>query len=231
MSKKCIEFFKNYEGKKPFVIAIDGLTASGKGTLAESISTTLGFSHMDTGALYRGVGKTALDQGFKTQDENQAARAAELFRQNYTPDIQYDPAIRTETVSIAASEVAYFDKVRHILLQLQKEFARQEGETGIVMDGRDIGTIICPEADIKFFVTADEKIRAKRRMSQIQEKGHHATFEDVLKELQIRDGRDITRKTAPTLAAKDAIVLDTTTINPEETLEEALLHIERLVLL
>jgi cytidylate kinase len=213
----------------PIVIAIDGPTASGKGTLAAKIAERLGFAYMDTGALYRGVAKTALDNGLETGSEKDALKAADILAKNYSPDLQNDPALRTEAVSKAASEVAAFPKVREKLLQIQKEFAahpptthNEAGLKGAVLDGRDIGTVICPNAQIKLFIEASAEIRATRRVKQLAEKNVDADFDDVLKELMIRDGRDKSRKVAPTVPAEDAFILDTSEMNAAQVLAHAL---------
>lgn len=215
--------------KGPLVIAIDGPTASGKGTLAAKIAERLGFAYMDTGALYRGTAKTALDNGLETAAEKDALKAAEILAENYSPELQNDPALRTEAVSKAASEVAAFPSVRAKLLQIQKDFAanppvseNKAGLKGAVLDGRDIGTVICPNAQIKLFIEASAEIRAARRVKQLTEKGVKANFDDVLKELMIRDGRDKGRDVAPTVPAEDAFILDTSEMNAPQVLAHAL---------
>ncbi len=215
--------------KDPIVVAIDGPTASGKGTLAQRIAQRMDFAYMDTGALYRGVGKIALDKGLDPHNEKQAAKAASTLLKDFSLDLQNDPAIRSEDVSRAASQVAAHPKVREILLDVQKNFAKKpplksdKGQwRGIVMDGRDIGTVICPDAHIKLFIDAKMEARAKRRAKQMQEKGMKSDLKTITEDMKIRDGRDITRNIAPTLPAEDAFIIDTTTLNANEVLERSM---------
>lgn len=215
--------------KDPIIIAIDGPTASGKGTLAGRIAQRLDFAYMDTGALYRGVAKIALDKKLDPQKESEAAKAAETLLTDYSQDLQNDPAIRTEDVSRAASQVAAHPKVREILLDVQRNFAKKpplksdKGQwRGIVMDGRDIGTVICPDAHIKLFIDADLKVRAKRRAEQLTQKGMDADIEAITQDMKIRDGRDTSRDIAPTLPADDAFIIDTTSLNANEVLERSM---------
>jgi len=207
--------------KKPFIVAIDGPTASGKGTLSSKIAATLGFDYMDTGSLYRGVAKTCLDHGNDPQNAGHAITAAKHLRQPYTPTLQDDPAIRTEAVSKGASEVAAVPEVRETLLYLQRDFAQKDVK-GVVIEGRDIGTVICPNADIKLFIDASAEIRADRRYKQLLDKGDTADYDAVLKQINIRDGRDSSRKTAPTIPADDAIIIDTSNMTAKEVLDHAL---------
>lgn len=211
--------------QKPFIIAIDGPTASGKGTLSSKIATILGFEYMDTGSLYRGVAKTCLDQGKDPQNADHAIASAKHLLEHYTPCLQDDPSIRTESVSKGASEVAAVPEVREILLDLQRNFS-QKNTNGVVIEGRDIGTIICPNADIKLFIDATAEIRADRRYKQLTKKSLDASLQEVLKQINIRDGRDKDRKTAPTLPAKDAIIIDTSKMSAKEVLDHALMLIK-----
>jgi cytidylate kinase len=211
--------------QKPFIIAIDGPTASGKGTLSSKIATILGFEYMDTGSLYRGVAKTCLDQSKDPQNASHAIAAAKHLLEHYSPCLQDDPSIRTELVSKGASEVAAVPEVREILLDLQRNFS-QKNTKGVVIEGRDIGTIICPNADIKLFIDATAEIRADRRYKQLTKKSLDASLQEVLKQINIRDGRDKDRKTAPTLPAKDAIIIDTSKMSAKEVLDHALMLIK-----
>lgn len=211
--------------KKPFIVAIDGPTASGKGTLSSKIAQNLGFEYMDTGSLYRGVAKTCLDQGNDPQNPDHAINAAKHLRKAYAPALQDDPTIRTEAVSKGASEVASVPEVRAILLDLQRDFASKL-VNGVVIEGRDIGTVICPKADIKLFIDASAEIRANRRYKQLLDKGEMAEFDTVLKQINIRDGRDSSRKTAPTLPADDAIIIDTSNMTAQEVLNHCLILIK-----
>lgn len=215
--------------KDPIVLAIDGPTASGKGTLAQRIAQRLDFAYMDTGALYRGVAKIALDNNLNPQDEKQAAQAASTLLDEFSLDLQNDPSIRSEDISRAASQVAAHPKVREILLAVQKNFAKKpplksdKGTwRGIVMDGRDIGTVICPDANIKLFIDANVNERAKRRAKQLKDKGLPSDLNAITEDMKIRDGRDKTRNIAPTLPAEDAFIIDTTTLNANEVLERSM---------
>jgi len=212
--------------KRPFVITIDGLTASGKGTLASKIARKLGFDYMDTGALYRGTAKTALDMGLSPAVAQEAVEAAQSLRQNYDLSLQDDPAIRTEAVSKGASEVGAVPEVRAILLDIQKDFAKRDVK-GVVIEGRDIGTVICPDADVKLFIEASAETRAQRRFKQLRDKGMDAEYEEILRQLHIRDGRDSGRSIAPTKPAEDAHIIDTNDMTAQEVLDKALEVIKR----
>ena len=215
--------------KGPMVIAIDGPTASGKGTLALRLAKRLGFAYMDTGVLYRGVAKTALDNGLDPENADDAAKAAKILAENYSLSLQEDPSLRLEKVSQAASQVASVAEVRNILLDIQKNFAKKPGKNkdgenylGVVMDGRDVGTVICPDAHIKMYIDADAEIRAARRVEQLVSKGIEADQATVLRELEIRDGRDSNRDTAPLEVADDAFTIDSSSLNANEVLARAL---------
>ncbi len=204
-----------------FVITIDGFTASGKGTLASKIANELGFSYMDTGALYRGVAKTVLDMGLNPAVAEDAVKGAYALKNNYDVSIQNDPSIRTEAVSKGASEVAAVNDVRAILLDLQKDFCQSDCD-GVVIEGRDTGTVICPEADIKFFIEASAEVRAERRFKQLQGNGMDADLNEIIKQLNIRDGRDAGRSIAPTKPADDAIVIETSDMNAQQVFDKVL---------
>jgi len=192
----------------PLVIAIDGPAAAGKGTLARRIAEHYGFAYLDSGRLYRAVGLALLEAGRDPHDEEAAAAAARAL----DPAILNRPELRREAVGEAASIVAAMPAVRRALLSFQRQFARHPpGDApGVVIDGRDIGTVICPDADIKFFVTASDEERARRRQRELAERGERADFMTVLADLKRRDARDARRATAPLKPADDAILLDTT---------------------
>ena len=197
-------------------IAIDGPAASGKGTLARLIADHYGLACLDTGLLYRAVGRDVLESGRSLEDERAAAAAA-VALDHRTLD---DPGLRTPDMGDAASVVAKFPKVRAALLTFQRDFAAQE--PGAVLDGRDIGTVVLPDADVKIFVTAAVEVRAQRRYQEQIARGEPVTPERVLETIKARDARDMGRKDAPLKQAADAILLDTTEMGIEQAFAAAL---------
>jgi cytidylate kinase len=205
------------------VIAVDGPAASGKGTLARRLAAELGYAYLDTGLLYRAVGLILIRQGLDPADENAAAEAAIVF-DAATADFN-DPALRDEETSKAAGIVAAFPAVRAALVDVQRRFAANppggaEGGAqgvarGAVLDGRDIGTVICPDADYKFFLEADIEERARRRVKELRDRGDTVTLDLVLQEMKERDERDRTRAVAPLAPAADASVVNTTNLNAD----------------
>ncbi len=211
------------------IIAIDGPSASGKGSLARKLAHALGFAYLDTGALYRYVGHKVLETGGDPEDEGTALVVAKVLQAYEQPIDLKNPTLRTDEVGQAASKVAKFASVRQSLLDFQRDFATQpppdaEGNPypGVILDGRDIGTVICPEAPVKLFVTADTEERAKRRAKELQSKGFGVTYEAVLADMRERDARDSGRDTAPLKPASDAVILDTTTMTEGEVMEKSL---------
>jgi CMP/dCMP kinase len=204
---------------RPFVIAIDGPAASGKGTLARRLAEHFGFAHLDTGALYRATAFLVLDQAGDPADPVVAAQAASLVH----PRLLLDPRLRGEAVSAAASMVAAIPVVRQTLLDLQRNFAAHPPKPakGAILDGRDIGSVVCPAAQVKLFVTASAEERARRRVEELRQQGTAAIFEDVLQDLKERDARDSGRRVAPLTEAPDAIVVDTTTLDADAVFERA----------
>ncbi len=202
------------------IIAIDGPAASGKGTLSRRLAEALGFAHLDTGKLYRAVGHAVQQAGQDPSDAEaaeQAARALDVSRLSH-PDLTLDH------VADAASKVAAIPGVRRALLDFQRGFAQTPpgGAKGAVLDGRDIGTVICPDAPVKFYVTADVETRAQRRHKELLDRGEASIYARVLEELQARDERDRNRADAPLKAADDAITLDTSAMSPDAVLDRAL---------
>lgn len=183
-----------------FTVAIDGPAAAGKGTLSRAVAKQFGFAHLDTGLLYRAVGRRVLDG-------TPAEIAASTLRHK---DITRDD-LRTPEVSEAASQAAALPKVRTALVLFQQEFAAREG--GAVLDGRDIGTVICPDADVKLYVTASAQVRAHRRWLELSEAGHTASEAQVLADVKKRDDRDTNRADAPLRPADDATIIDTTDLS------------------
>lgn len=205
------------------IIAIDGPAASGKGTLAKRIAERLGYAHLDTGLLYRAV---ARDMGKKRLDLEDEAAAAAVAGDLDLGSLD-DPALRGPGAGEAASVVAKFPSVRTVLRKLQQDFANRP--PGAVLDGRDIGTVICPRADIKIYVTASPEVRAERRYRELVARGEAAEYEAVLLEIRRRDERDAGRRASPMRPAEDAFLLDTTNLDIEAAFDTALGVISRKV--
>jgi cytidylate kinase len=209
----------------PPVIAIDGPTASGKGTIAQGVARALGFGCLDSGALYRVVALLALGRRIDGGDAPRLAELARGARPRFEGGrVQLDgedvtEAIRTEEVGRAASRVSAHAAVRNELLQLQRSFRRPPG---LVADGRDMGTIVFPDACLKVFLTASAQIRAQRRLKQLMEKGYSAKLADLLLDLRERDESDRTRAVAPLVAAEDAFELDTSNLEVEQVIGQVL---------
>jgi cytidylate kinase len=200
------------------IIAIDGPAAAGKGTLARRLAQHYGYDFLDTGGLYRGVGLQVLRAGGDPADTKAAKAAAE------TLDLKLlaDPELRGEAAAKAASLVAAQPAVRAALLDFQRNFAhRPPGGKGAVLDGRDVGTVVCPEAEVKLFVTASLEARARRRFAELQAGGRAAIWSAVLQDMQDRDARDSKRDVAPLKPAADAVVIDTTSLTPDQVFEAA----------
>jgi len=192
-----------------FAIAIDGPAAAGKGTLSKAVADHYGFAHLDTGLLYRAVGAKVL-LGFEPLAAAQALRAEDLE----------DPDLRSPEVAQAASRVAVIAEVRAALVDFQRAFARRAG--GAVLDGRDIGTVICPDAEAKLFVTASAEVRAERRYLELEGKGHQVTRAQVLADVRERDARDMDRAEAPLKPAEDALVIDTSDLSIDAAIAAAI---------
>ncbi|MDE1148802.1 MAG: (d)CMP kinase [Azospirillaceae bacterium] len=201
-----------------FVVAIDGPAASGKGTLARRLAATLGFAHLDTGALYRAVGLTVLRAGHAPDDVPAAITAARGLDAATVLPLMNDPALRQDAVATAASKVSVVPEVRAALLDFQRNFASHPpaGAKGAVLDGRDVGTVVCPGAPAKLYVTADVEVRARRRLSELRNTGAEAIYEAVLEDMKVRDARDSQRAVAPLKPAVDAFLLDTSMMDAEQ---------------
>jgi len=202
------------------IIAIDGPAASGKGTIARQVATIYGLHHLDTGLLYRAVAKALLDAGYSPDDVAQATAAATAL----DPATFDENALKVQTVTEAASVVAAIPQVRQALMNYQREFATRP--PGAVLDGRDIGTVIAPGADVKLFVVATPEVRAKRRVLELRARGEEADEQEVLADLKRRDERDSRRTAAPLKAAPDAHLLDTTHLGIDAALRAAIGIIE-----
>lgn len=207
--------------KRQFTVAIDGPAAAGKGTISRAVAEAFGFSYLDTGSLYRAVGVKALEIGRGVIDPTVAAKVAGSLSDT---DIARDD-LRTAMAGQAASKVAALPEVRAALLEFQKTYARRDG--GAVLDGRDIGTVICPEAEVKIYVTASDEVRAERRHKELVVNKPELTVEQVLSDLQARDARDASRDAAPMRAADDALLLDTTKLSIDAAVAEALALIQK----
>lgn len=201
------------------VIAIDGTAASGKGTLARKLAQHLDYALLDTGLLYRRVALDLIDAGI--DPEGHAAEAA-AAAQSLNPATLDDPRLRGAEAGRGASVVAAMPAVRQALFDFQRAFPARSGKAGAILDGRDIGTVIFPDADLKFFIDADQTTRAQRRHKELLERGEAIDFATVLSDMQIRDARDSGRPDAPMKAAGDAIRIDTTALGPDAVLETAL---------
>lgn len=201
------------------IIAIDGPAAAGKGTLARRIAAELGFDYLDTGLIYRAVGLNVVRAGFDPADE---ARAAEAARDLRPEDLVADD-LRTDEAAQAASKVAAIGAVRAALLDFQRRFAANPpGGKGAVLDGRDIGTVVCPNANIKLFVTASTERRAERRFKELLARGIETTLDKVVAEMRVRDERDSQRAVAPLKPAEDAYLLDTSDLDADAAFDAAI---------
>lgn len=201
------------------VIAVDGPVAAGKGTLARRLAALYGYAYLDTGALYRAVGAKVLREGGDPANPVAAAVAAAGLADG---DLKAAD-LRTEPVGLAASKVAAIPAVRAALLDYQRRFAAAPpgGQPGAVLDGRDIGTVVCPDAPVKLFVTARDDIRAARRHKELIDKGENPTYDQVLADLRRRDAQDQARETAPLRPAGDAHLLDTSDLDIEAAVQAA----------
>jgi cytidylate kinase len=207
----------------PRVIALDGPAAAGKGTLAKKLAAHFGYDYLETGLLYRAVGLKVLRAGANPADPEAAVAAAESL----APADLNNGALRGDEAANAASLVAAIPEVRKVLVSFQRGFAAHPpAGKGAVIDGRDIGTVVCPEAEVKFFVTASLETRAERRLKELRERGIKGDASRVLADMRDRDARDSQRDTAPLKMADDAILLDTTELDADEVFAAALESIE-----
>jgi CMP/dCMP kinase len=202
------------------VIAVDGPAASGKGTIAKALASHFGLPHMDTGLLYRAVALNLFRFGGDPGNEFEAMRACDLTSVSID-----DPDLRSEVIGSIASRISAYPAVREKLLERQRRFAALAG--GAVLDGRDIGTVIAPEADAKLFVTASLEARARRRLAELLARGIATHFEDVIIDLKARDERDSGRDAAPLVQAPDALLLDTSDMDIDEALTTAIGFVEK----
>jgi cytidylate kinase len=197
------------------IIAVDGPTASGKGTIAKALAAHFALPHLDTGLLYRAVGRQVSLNGGDPDSETDALAAC-----SFPDELLAEPELRSEDSGGLASRVSIHPTVRNALLGRQRAFASQPG--GAVIDGRDIGTVIAPQAEVKLFVTANISARAQRRFQEMQDAGRSVSLAEIAADLEARDYRDASRTAAPLIAAHDAVVLDTTLFNRDEAIARAI---------
>ena len=214
------------------VIAIDGPSASGKGTIARRLADEFHLSHLDTGALYRAAAKRILDEGQNPDDNAAAIAAAEFVRDHLSWEMLHDEGLRNDRVADATSRSSRFPEVRAVLMDVQRLYANHPPHkpglkpwAGSVLDGRDIGTVICPDAAVKFYITASAECRAKRRAEELTQRGLSGDYATVLADMKARDERDSTRAVNPLKPADDAIILDTSNLTADEAFEQACDHV------
>lgn len=214
------------------IITVDGPAAAGKGTLSQKLADKYGLAYFDTGMVYRAVGLMMLKQSLDLNDADLAKKMAEQLTFAKMMDLSLDKEFRSSVGGQAASIVSSYSGVRSQLLDMQRNFAKNptfaDGTpaNGVIYDGRDTGTVICPHANIKFFITASSEVRAKRRYDEFVQKGMNVQLDDVLKDVKARDERDANRKDAPMKPADDAIILDTSDLSIEEVFQKAVAFIE-----
>ena len=212
------------------VIAIDGPAAAGKGTLARRLADHYGLAYLDSGSLYRGTALSLLRQGqYNPLEGSPGETAAVAAAQGLQPEILADPELRAEATGALASKVAAIPAVRAALLDWQRGFAATPpaGKQGAVLDGRDIGTVVLPDARVKFYITASDEARAMRRFRELQGKGENAIYARVLEDMRERDSRDTARSTAPMRPAEDALIIDTSALDADQVFRLAQDHVDQ----
>lgn len=205
------------------VISVDGPAASGKGTLAKALAAKLGFAYLDTGALYRAVALATIESGGDPANFDDVKKVIDNVTHHVTPETLINPKLRTPAVAAGAAKVAAYPDVRHAVRDYQIEFANNPpgGAPGAVLDGRDIGTVVCPDADVKLYVTASAEERARRRFEELKLKEPSTTYETVLNDVNARDHADMNRAISPLKPALDAHILDTTLLDRAGALDAA----------
>lgn len=215
------------------IITVDGPAAAGKGTLSQRLAEKYCLAYFDTGMVYRAVGLMLLLENQDLQDIKAAEKAAASLTFAKMIELSHHKDFRSAKGGQAASIVSGYAGVRALLLDMQRNFSKNpmfaDGQSakGVIYDGRDTGTVVCPDADIKFFITASPEVRAKRRYDEFIAKGMAADYEEVLKDVKARDERDATRKDAPMKPAEDAIILDTSDLGIEEVFAKTVAIIEK----
>jgi CMP/dCMP kinase len=206
------------------IITIDGPAGAGKGTLARHLASLYHLAYMDTGLLYRAVALKMLERGLDLSNEKNAVSLATSL---HSQDMK-KASLRDETVGNAASQIALFSEVRNVLLHFQRDFAKNPlpDKQGVILDGRDIGLVVLPEAPCKIYVTASPEVRAKRRLKELHQKGINSIYEAVLEDIRTRDARDQTRDVSPLRPAEDAFILDTSELNIDDVVEKACLFVD-----
>ena len=202
------------------VFAIDGPTAAGKGTLAKKLAIHLAIPYLNTGALYRAVGYNLIKNNFR--DFNDKEKIISIAEYSDFSNLER-AELYTEDVGFAASKIATIQEVRDFLFHFQQKFSNNSA--GAILDGRDIGTVICPDAEFKFFITASAEIRARRRFEELTKKGIFATYEEILAQLIDRDKRDKERLISPLIPAEDAVIIDTSGLDIEESFAKILSYV------
>ncbi len=208
----------------PMMIAIDGHAGAGKGTLTRRLSQIYNLDFLDTGLLYRAVGLKMLE---KKENLNHKEAAIQMARSLQLKDLK-DSALREEKVGNAASQIAHFPEVREILLKFQRDFAKnpRSDKQGVILDGRDIGLVVLPEAPCKIYITASIEVRARRRLKELHEKGIDCIYEAVLEDMERRDKRDQTREASPLRPAEEAFIIDSSDLSIEDVVKQACVYID-----
>jgi cytidylate kinase len=213
------------DGAQLMIIAIDGPSGAGKGTLSQALCQKYNFAFLDTGLLFRATALKAQRQAISLDDVDAIVNVTAALRPEDFADIN---ALRAEVTGQLASKIAVIPQVRSSLVSYARAFANSHNrpDAGVILDGRDIGTVVCPDASLKFFVTASPEVRAERRVKELQSRGIQVIYDEILQEMKERDLRDATRKDAPLKAAQDAIILDTSRLSSAQVVDEAVRHID-----